>query len=147
MRRSPSLVSLLMVVRSQETKWRGHLLRPHRPAYKPHAWHSKIGSWIGKGYDDTIEKSWVSRIQRKTFFFFLQQIRRLAGVHSFSCSFISCTFKKLQRKTSTRHVLHCEAEPLSLGVPFACGRPPASIWTWTRFLGELGTWRDVKDTA
>ncbi|KAF6327596.1 hypothetical protein mRhiFer1_008300 [Rhinolophus ferrumequinum] len=84
---------------------------------------------------------------KEILFFFLQQIRRLAGVLSFICSFISCTFKKHQRKTSTRHVFHCEAEPLSLGVPYACRRPPASTWTWTRFLGELGTWRDVKDTA
>lgn len=69
-------------------------------------------------------------------FFFLQQIRRLAGVLSFDLLLYLLHFEETPEKTSTRHVFHCDAEPLFLGVPYACRRPPASTWTGTRFLGE-----------
>ena len=65
-------------------------------------------------------------------YFFLHQVHRLPVL--FFSLFLSCTFKKYQRN-GTWHVFHCEAE-LSVGVPYACGRPPASSWTWMRLLGE-----------
>lgn len=84
--------------------------------------------------------------KRDFFFFFLHQVGRLAGVLSFSLHLFLLHFQETPEKNSTRHVFHCEAELLSLGVPCACRRPPASTWTWTRLLREWAP-GDVKDTA
>lgn len=142
---SPSSASLLMVVRDKETKRRSHLLCPHQACLT-----SCLASrdWLlDRKRVRHIEKLWVSRIQRGTFFFFLHQVRRLAGVLSFSLRLFLLHFQETPEKNSTRHVFHCEAELLlSLGVPCACRRPPASTWTWTRLLREWAP-GDVEDTA
>lgn len=94
---SPSSASLLMVVRDKETKRRSHLLCPHQACLTSCL---AFRDWLlDRKRVRHIEKLWVSRIQRGTFFF---SYTRSVGWQVFSpsvCAFFSCTFKKHQRKT------------------------------------------------